>query len=355
MPPVQPDNVQVGSDPIVTNHSNSESDSDIMAVAPEKFDGHMDPTDWLDDLVAYTNVKKLDDLQAGSMARFLFTGNGLTWYKTLPRTDRDSFIRLASVFEAYWVKGPKRPDLGLKLRQLTSAKQKSGQSVPDFVIEVLALAKDLHLDDDNLLRVIQSGLKPEFLPFFRQANPKTPQDVIKCEALQVAATTSSSGSVDQGLLKAIDELLTAKIAALGVAAPRGKKKTTNKTEEENSPYKRRTGLAGRLDSLLTGLAGRLDSLLTSKEIQRSFWFLSGGFTPCRHLRPSSGREHTIVLLIQSGDDDYLMNETRRKPTTRRQSPSLCDKWHGIFYMPSRIDDQQAGCHARFLMEGEVEI
>ena len=27
---------------------------------------------------------------------------------------------------------------------------------------------------------------------------------------------------------------------------------------------------------------------------------------------SSGREHTVVYLIQSGDDDYLMNETRRK-------------------------------------------
>ena len=66
--------------------------------------------------------------------------------------------------------------------------------------------------------------------------------------------------------------------------------------------------------------------------------MSGGFTPCRHLKPSSGREHTIVELIQSGDDDYLMNEIRRKPTTRRQSPSLCDKWHGIFYMPSRIDE-----------------
>ena len=39
MPPVQPDNVQVGSDPTVTDHSDSESDSDIMAVAPEKFDG----------------------------------------------------------------------------------------------------------------------------------------------------------------------------------------------------------------------------------------------------------------------------------------------------------------------------
>ena len=33
-----------------------------------------------------------------------------------------------------------------------------------------------------------------------------------------------------------------------------------------------------------------------------------------------------------------MNETRRKPTTGRQPPSLCDKWHGIFYMPSRIDE-----------------
>ena len=38
------------------------------------------------------------------------------------------------------------------------------------------------------------------------------------------------------------------------------------------------------------------------------WVLSGGFEPCRHLRPPSGREHTVVLLIQSGDDDYLMIE-----------------------------------------------
>ena len=34
----------------------------------------------------------------------------------------------------------------------------------------------------------------------------------------------------------------------------------------------------------------------------------------------------------------MMNETRRKPTTGRQSPSLFDKWHGILYMPSRIDE-----------------
>ena len=33
--------------------------------------------------------------------------------------------------------------------------------------------------------------------------------------------------------------------------------------------------------------------------------------------------------IQSGDDDYLMNETRRKPTIGRQSPSLFNKSHGI--------------------------
>ena len=34
--------------------------------------------------------------------------------------------------------------------------------------------------------------------------------------------------------------------------------------------------------------------------------LSGSFTLSRHLRPSSGREHTMIQLIQSGDDDYSM-------------------------------------------------
>ena len=29
----------------------------------------------------------------------------------------------------------------------------------------------------------------------------------------------------------------------------------------------------------------------------------GGFTPCPHLRPYSGREHTIFILIPSSDDD----------------------------------------------------
>ena len=33
--------------------------------------------------------------------------------------------------------------------------------------------------------------------------------------------------------------------------------------------------------------------------------LSGGFTPSRHLRPSSGREHTIVQLIQSGGHQFI--------------------------------------------------
>ena len=41
--------------------------------------------------------------------------------------------------------------------------------------------------------------------------------------------------------------------------------------------------------------------------------------------------------IQSGDGDYLMNETRRTSTTGTRCPTLSDKWHWIFYMPSRIN------------------
>ena len=35
--------------------------------------------------------------------------------------------------------------------------------------------------------------------------------------------------------------------------------------------------------------------------------------------------------------DCFLKETRRKPTTGRQSPSLFHKWHRIFYMPRRTD------------------
>ena len=34
--------------------------------------------------------------------------------------------------------------------------------------------------------------------------------------------------------------------------------------------------------------------LGCKSALKDGWSLSGGFTPCRHLRSSSGREHTIV-------------------------------------------------------------
>ena len=66
--------------------------------------------------------------------------------------------------------------------------------------------------------------------------------------------------------------------------------------------------------------------------------LSGSFTPSRYLSKAIFRARTYdCIIIQSGHDDYLMNETRRKPTTGRQSPSLFNKWHGTFYMPSCID------------------
>ena len=46
-----------------------------------------------------------------------------------------------------------------------------------------------------------------------------------------------------------------------------------------------------------------------------------------------------------------MNETRSNPTTGREPPSLVDKWHGIFYMPSRTDT--AGHTKAF--DGEAEV
>ena len=44
--------------------------------------------------------------------------------------------------------------------------------------------------------------------------------------------------------------------------------------------------------------------------------------PCRHLRPSSGREHTVVYLFSPVIImRYSVNETRRKPTTGTLCPT----------------------------------
>ena len=192
--------------------SEPDSENEEMAVVPDKFDGHIDDRDWLEDFTAYTTVKRLDDNQAASMARFLFAGDGRTWYKTLPVDIRASFRALSAAFEAYWLHGPKKPNLSLKQRLASNATQKPGQSVPDFVHEVMSLAQGLDMSDAMILRIVESGLKPELLPFYRQANPQTPHDVIRCEALQVATATTSSPN--EGLLDAIDNLLSAKIKAL---------------------------------------------------------------------------------------------------------------------------------------------
>ena len=71
-----------------------------------------------------------------------------------------------------------------------------------------------------------------------------------------------------------------------------------------------------------GVVGLGGTILYWRVFNKQCLSLSGSFTPSRHLRPSSGWEHTVIYLtgIQSGDNDYLMDETRRKPTTGTQCP-----------------------------------
>ena len=49
------------------------------------------------------------------------------------------------------------------------------------------------------------------------------------------------------------------------------------------------------------------------------------------------RTYSRITYSVYGDDEYLMNGTRRKPTTGTRWATLFDKWHGIWYMPSRTD------------------
>ena len=71
--------------------------------------------------------------------------------------------------------------------------------------------------------------------------------------------------------------------------------------------------------LLGPQASLLNSLCHLETMSLS---LSGSFTPCRHLRPSSGREHTYSHITYSLRWWWLPNETRKKHTTETGCPTL---------------------------------
>ena len=81
--------------------------------------------------------------------------------------------------------------------------------------------------------------------------------------------------------------------------------------------------------------------ITTQTARRvSVWVGGGGCAQSASEDIFRAKTYLLFSLIQSDDDDAdddLMNEIRRKPTTGRQSPSLSDKWRGIFYnMPSHL-------------------
>ena len=76
---------------------------------------------------------------------------------------------------------------------------------------------------------------------------------------------------------------------------------------------------------------------TPNTANSSFVWALGGFAPCQHLRPSSGREHTVIPYVIPSPAMmitwWITLVTRRKPTTGTWCPTLFDEWHRIFYMP----------------------
>ena len=199
----------------VGNYVDSDDD---MAVSPGIFDGtsHIRASQWLDDFNAFGDVKNYNDRQKAGSVRFALGGDAKIWYHTLPEASRQTFDAFTEAFNSYWVNGPRRPNLGLQQRQLTSMYQQAGQSPIDFINAVTSKAQGLDLGDAAVLRVIETGLRPEYLPFLKQARPTKPSDLLQCEALQAVppAVASAMGTCD--LLAAMEKMLEEKLTSLNL-------------------------------------------------------------------------------------------------------------------------------------------
>jgi len=191
------------------NFNNDSSDEESVSmtdsvIAPSTFNGKagQDPSDWLRHFILYSTFKGYTADRQKSLFKVLLVDGAADWLEGQGFPAETSFNELKQAFEQRF----KSPNV-LKYKnakEVFTKRQGLGQSVDDYVTDMIKIGKAIEISDQMLQFAVLNGLRPELATYVTQRQPENMTDLL--QAARIAELTLPA-SKDTELHSKVDRLM----------------------------------------------------------------------------------------------------------------------------------------------------
>jgi len=196
--------------PIIQDDNNNDSSDEESVsmtdsvIAPPTFNGKagQDPIDWLRHFILYSTFKGYTADRQKSLFKVLLVDGAADWLEAQGFAAETSFDELKQAFEQRF----KSPNV-LKYKnakEVFTKRQGLGQSVDDYVTEMIKIGKAIAISDQMSIFAVLNGLRPELATYVTQRQPENMADLL--QAARIAELTLPV-SKDTELHSKVDRLM----------------------------------------------------------------------------------------------------------------------------------------------------
>ena len=149
--------------------------ADVTA-AVKPFTGREQADDWLDQFNLFLKFRKVVGQDRIDLFSLLMQGAARDWLSTLPPATLATETVLFTEFKNRF--GLSQAQKWRTERELWSRDQLDGENVDEYVVTMQVIANRIGMSQENLLRMIIQGLKPELRLFTMNADVKNIKDLL---------------------------------------------------------------------------------------------------------------------------------------------------------------------------------
>ena len=181
---------------------------DNKAIQPEPFHGYdtsEDPKQWWTRLDTYLKIQNATDAQKKATFELLLRGPAAVWFTRLPDDKKDTWANLETNFVDRF---DNESSKWLRAQKLEERKLKPGDSVEEYINDVLKASTRLKFTDDQVRKQLIRGLYPQFKSKVMEAAPADLSATIDRIRLTETVIEMQGDDPTAAAKKAVDELTT---------------------------------------------------------------------------------------------------------------------------------------------------